>query len=170
MGTDILGAMAAHAHGAVAIAEGEHRAAVEPLRRASAIWNHAGVPYIAARIRVLLARAFLALGDRDGAELERSAARKVFEALGAAPDLAALDAPSEVGRPRARAAAPKHGLSKRELEVLRLLASGKTNKAIGKELHLSERTIHRHVSNIFTKIDVGTRAAATAFAYENSLV
>ena len=99
MGTEILGAMAAHARGAIAIAEGEHRAAVEPLRRASAIWNHAGVPYIAARIRVLLARAFLELGDRDGAELERSAARKVFEELGAASDLAALDVPRDRRRP-----------------------------------------------------------------------
>jgi len=169
MGTEILAALAAHARGAVAIAEGEPRAAVEPLRRGSAIWNHAGVPYIAARIRVLLARVFLELGDSDGAELERSAARKVFEELGAVPDLAALDAPPDVGGPQARGAPPKHGLSKRELEVLRLLASGKTNKAIGRELYLSERTIDRHVSNIFTKIDVGTRAAATAFAYENGL-
>jgi DNA-binding NarL/FixJ family response regulator len=162
--------MATHARGAVAIAEGEHRAAVEPLRRAFAIWNHAGVPYIAARVRVLLARAFLGLGDRDGAELERSAARKVFEELGAAPDLAALDAPDDSGRPQAQGAPQKHGLSKRELEVLRLLAAGKTNKAIGKELYVSERTIDRHVSNLFTKLGVGTRAAATAFAYENSLL
>ncbi len=170
MGTEILGAMAAQARGAVAIAEGEHRAAVEPLRRASAIWNHAGVPYIAARNRVLLARAFLELGDRDGAELERSAARKVFEELGAAPDLGALDAPQESGSSQAPGAPSTHGLSKRELEVLRLLASGKTNKAIGKELYVSERTIDRHVSNIFTKIGVGTRAAATAFAYEHRLL
>jgi DNA-binding NarL/FixJ family response regulator len=170
LGTEILGAMAAHARGAVAIAEGEHRAAVEPLRRAFALWNRAGVPYIAARIRVLLARAFLALGDRDGAELERSAARKVFEELGAAPEIAAFDAPHDVGRPQAQGAPPKHGLSKRELEVLRLLASGKTNKAIGKELYVSERTIDRHVSNIFAKIGVGTRSAATAFIYENGLL
>jgi DNA-binding NarL/FixJ family response regulator len=170
LGTEILGAMAAHARGAVAIAEGDHRAAVEPLRRAFATWHRAGVPYIVARIRVLLARAYLALGDRDGAELERSAARKVFEELGAAPDLAALDAPADAERLQAPGAAPKHGLSKRELEVLRLLASGKTNKAIGKELYVSERTIHRHVSNIFAKIGVGTRAAATAFAYENGLI
>jgi DNA-binding NarL/FixJ family response regulator len=170
MGTEILAAMAAHARGAVAIAEGEHRAAVEPLRRAAAIWNHAGVPYIAARVRALLARAFLALGDRDGAELEQSAARRVFEELGAAPDLAALDAPDQPGGTRAVSAPVKHGLSKRELEVLRLLASGKTNKAIAKDLYVSERTIHRHVSNIFGKIGVGTRAAATAFAYENALL
>ena len=128
------------------------------------------MPYIAARIRVLVARAFLELGDRDGAELERSAARKVFEELGAAPDLAALDTPDDSGRPQTQAALPKHRLSKRELEVLRLLASGKTNKDIGKELYLSERTIDRHVSNVFTKIGVGTRAAATAFAYENGLL
>jgi DNA-binding NarL/FixJ family response regulator len=162
--------MAAHACGAVAIADGEHRAAVEPLRRAFAIWNRAALPYVAARVRVLLARAFRALGDRDGAELERSAARKVFAELGALPELAALEAPHVTDGAQAQGAPPKHNLSRRELEVLRLLASGKTNKAIGKELYVSERTIDRHVSNIFAKISVGTRAAATAFAYENGLL
>jgi ATP/maltotriose-dependent transcriptional regulator MalT len=167
-GTEILGAMAAHARGAVSVAEGEHRGAIEPLRHAFGVWHRAGAPYIAARIRVLLGRSYLGLGDREGAQLERDAARKVFEALGAVADLAALDAAdgaASTGKP-----APAHGLSNRELEVLRLLASGKTNKAIARELFLSERTVDRHVSNIFTKIGVSSRASATAFAYENGLV
>jgi DNA-binding NarL/FixJ family response regulator len=164
LGTDILQAVAAHARGAVALAEGEHRGAIESLQRAFAIWNRVGAPYIAARIRMLLGLAYEALGDRDGAELERSAARKVFEALGAKPS---LDVPVATN---AAQPARKHNLSKRELEVLLLLARGKTNKTIGKELFVSERTVDRHVSNIFLKIGVGTRAAATAFAYENSLI
>jgi DNA-binding CsgD family transcriptional regulator len=175
LGTEIPGAMAAHASGAVRLARDDHRGAVEPLSHAFGVWHRVGAPYLAARIRVRLGRAFLALGDRDGAELERGAARKVFEQLGAAADLAALDRTEEYEGTPARApgsarAHAAHGLSRRELEVLRLLASGKTNKLIARELFLSERTVDRHVSNIFTKIDVPTRAAATAFAYENKLV
>ncbi len=164
--TEILDALAAQARGAVLLAGGDAGAAVEPLRRAFQRWQTVGAPYIAARLRVLLGRACEALGDRDGAELERQAARQVFEALGAAPDLAALGA----GATGAGETANTHGLSPRELEVLRLVAQGKTNKAIAAELFVSERTIDRHVSNIFTKLDVSTRAAATAFAYEHDLV
>jgi DNA-binding CsgD family transcriptional regulator len=164
-GTEIVGAMAAHALGALRLVEGDARGAIEPLQHAFGVWHKAGAPYIAARIRVLLGRAFLALGDRDGAELERDAARNVFEELGATPDLAALAASAEdSGRARV------HGLSRREIEVLRLLASGKTNKVIARSLYVSERTVDRHVSNIFKKIGVPSRAAATAFAYENELI
>jgi ATP/maltotriose-dependent transcriptional regulator MalT len=163
-GTRGLGAIAAHARGAVRLAEGDAMGAIEPLRRAFRIWHRTEAPYQAARARVLLGRAYRALGDRDGTELELDAARRVFEKLGAAPELTALesigDDPQE----------PGHGLTPRELEVLRLVATGKTNKAIAAELSLSERTIERHVSNIFTKIRVPSRAAATAFAYENDLV
>lgn len=164
IGTRALGAMAAHACGAVRVAEGDAKGAIEPLRRAFSVWHRAGAPYLAARIRVLLGRAYRALGDRDGAELELDAARKVFKELGATPELTALRSITEESQ------APGHGLSSRELEVLRLVASGRTNKAIAAELSLSERTIERHVSNIFTKISVPSRAAATAFAYENDLV
>jgi len=160
----VLEAMACHARGALCLAEQDASAAVAPLRRAFAIWQQLGAPYLAARIRVLLGRAYGALGDDDGRRLELAAARHLFEALGAAPDLAriaAFEAPSETGGP---------GLTPRELEVLRLVAAGKTNKAIGKQLSLSERTVDRHVSNIFTKLDVSSRAAATAFAYEHALV
>lgn len=164
--TEILDALAAQARGAVLIADGDAGAAVEPLRRAFGRWQTIGAPYIAARIRVLLGRACETLGDRDGAELERQAARRVFEELGAAPDLAALDA-SATGPQKP---ANTQGLSPRELEVLRLVAQGKTNKAIARQLCVSERTVDRHVSNMFGKLDVSTRAAATAFAYEHALV
>jgi DNA-binding CsgD family transcriptional regulator len=164
-GTEVLCAMAAHALGAVALAEGRPEAALEPLRRAFRVWNEVGAPYIAARLRVLIAQACRALGDRDTATLELDMARHVFEQLGAAPDLAAVDAPGPSGSRAARA-----GLSPRELEVLRLVAAGKTNKSIAKQLFLSEKTVDRHVSNIFAKTNVGSRAAATAFAYQHGLV
>ena len=166
LGMEMLDAIAQQARGAVALAEGDARGAIEPLKSAERVWQRAGAPYLGARVRVALARAFEALGDEDGATLERDAARKVFAELGAAPDLAALDAPPA---PPARSR-DAHGLSARELEVLLLLASGKTNKAIAKQLFLSEKTIDRHVSNIFAKLGVRTRAAATAWAYEHGVV
>jgi DNA-binding NarL/FixJ family response regulator len=97
--------------------------------------------------------------------MELEAARAVFERLGAEPDLARVDAIS-----RGEAAEHPRGLTARELQVLRLLASGKTNKAIANDLSLSEKTIDRHVSNIFNKLDVPSRAAATAYAYEHKLI
>lgn len=159
----VLDAIAAHARGAVLLAAGDPQSALEPLRRCFETWQQVGAPYLAARLRVLVGRACMALGDRDGAELEFSAAREVFESLGARPDLAAMDE----SQPPAHADSP---LTARELEVLRLVAAGKTNKAIANQLHLSEKTIDRHVSNIFNKLDVRTRAAATAYAYEHKLV
>ena len=164
-GTDVLAAMAAHARGAVALAEGDAASAVEPLRSAFQVWQEIGAPYIAARIRVLVGRACGALGDDDGMRLELDAAREEFERLGAAPDVARLVA----REPRAQALRP-HGLTPRELEVLRLVASGKTNKLIAQQLCLSEKTVDRHVSNIFTKVNVASRAAATAYAYEHGLI
>ncbi|HTJ84173.1 MAG TPA: LuxR C-terminal-related transcriptional regulator, partial [Polyangiaceae bacterium] len=171
-GMDPLDAMALHAKGAVALAEGDARRAIEPLRRAQEIWQRMGAPYLSARVRVLVARAFRALGDEDGAALELAAAKKVFEHLGAAPDLASIAAivargpsPPSSSRPGAT-----HGLSPRELEVLLLVASGKTNKGIARSLFLSEKTVDRHVSNIFAKLRVSSRAAATAWAYEHGIV
>jgi ATP/maltotriose-dependent transcriptional regulator MalT len=164
-GTEVLGAMAAHARGAVELADGRAEAALEPLRRAFRVWHDVGAPYIAARLRVLLARACRALGDRDTATLELALARETFERLGAAPDLAALGAGG--GR---EVRATRDGLSPRELDVLRLVASGKTNKVIARELCLSEKTIDRHVSNIFVKTGVASRAAATAYAFRNGLI
>ena len=163
--TGVLGAMAAHARGAVELAEGDAHAALGSLRRAFEVWQQIEAPYEAARVRVLVGLACRALGDDDGGGLELDAARAVFEQLGAAPDLARIDALTR-GAPSGH----PHGLTPRELQVLRLVAAGKTNKAIAAELFLSEKTIDRHVSNIFTKLDVPSRAAATAYAYEHKLI
>jgi ATP/maltotriose-dependent transcriptional regulator MalT len=176
--TEILVALAAYARGALLLAEGNAQGAMPPLRAAFSVWQQLA-PYLAARVRVLLGRACGQLGDHDGARLEHAAARAIFERLGAAHDLAELDAlaratsvppvpsqePSGEGAPTTA-----HGLSARELEVLRLLTTGKTNKAIGQALFVSEKTVDRHVSNIFAKLEVRTRAAATAYAYEHGLV
>jgi DNA-binding NarL/FixJ family response regulator len=164
MRNEVLDALAAHARGAVWLAAGDAGSALEPLRRAFATWQRVGAPYLAGRLRVEIASALNALGDREGAEREHDAARAVFRELQATPDLARLEHPAGT-----RAAQP-FGLTPRELEVLRLLASGRTNKAISQELFLSEKTIDRHVSNIFIKLDVPTRAAATAFAYQHKLL
>jgi len=163
--TEILLAMAAHARGAVQLAHHDAKNAAGALRFAFDVWAKVGAPYIAARIRVLLAGAYRALGDFDGAELELDAARRVFEDLGAAPALAALAIASQSTK-----RSGTYGLSPRELEVLRLVATGKSNKAIARSLFVSERTIDRHVSNVFAKLNVSSRAAATAFAYEHDLV
>jgi DNA-binding NarL/FixJ family response regulator len=120
---------------------------------------------VAARVRELVGLACRALGDDDSAALELEAARGVFAQLGAAPDLARLDSLT-----RRAASGDSPGLTPRELQVLRLVAAGATNKAIAAELVLSERTVDRHVSNIFTKLGVSSRAAATAYAYEHQLV
>jgi ATP/maltotriose-dependent transcriptional regulator MalT len=163
--SDMLGAISAHAEGAVELADGDAQAALLALRRAWQVWQELEAPYEVARVRVLLGLACRALGDDDTAALELEAARGVFAQLGAAPDLARVDS--------LRRRAPSvddHGLTERELQVLSLVASGETNKAIASELVLSERTVDRHVSNIFTKLDVSSRAAATAYAYKHQLV
>lgn len=170
LGMEILGAIAQHAKGAVALAEGNARGALDPLRSAQDVWQRVGAPYLSARVRVVTARAFRALGDEDGAVLELAAAKKVFARLGAAPDVAAIEAMAAPAPPDAGLARGAHGLSARELEVLLRVASGKTNKTIAGELFVSERTVDRHVSNIFAKLDVPSRAAATAWAYRSGLV
>jgi DNA-binding NarL/FixJ family response regulator len=163
--TDLLRALAAQAEGAVALAEGDARGALAVLRLALSTWQDIEAPHEAARTRVLLGIACRRLGDEDAARLELEAARTVFEELGAGPDLTRVG--SLVGSGPSK---DVQGLSRRELEVLRHVAGGKTNKEIATELVLSERTVERHVSNIFGKLGVSTRAAATAFAYEHQLL
>jgi DNA-binding CsgD family transcriptional regulator len=164
-GTEALNAIAAGARGAVNLAEGAARPALDSLRHAWRVWRKFNAPYMAARVRVLVALAYSALGDNDAFELELAAARTIFDELGAAPDLARVDSFS------CRAeSAQQSGLTPRELQVLSLVASGKTNRAIAAELVLSEKTVDRHVSNIFVKVGVSSRAAATAFAYEHRLI
>jgi DNA-binding NarL/FixJ family response regulator len=163
--SDMLRALSAQARGALALAEGDPHVALAALREAWTTWQELEAPYEAARVRVLVALGCRAAADDDTATWELEAARAVFDQLGAAPDVARVD--SLAASPAAAAA---HGLSPRELQVLRLVARGATNKAIAAELVLSERTIDRHVSNIFAKLGVPSRAAATAYAYEHDLV
>jgi DNA-binding CsgD family transcriptional regulator len=155
----------AHACGAVHLADGDVAAALGLLRRALNGWQKLDAPYEAARVRALLARACHELGDDDAAALEFDAARAAFEQLGAAPDLRRMHA-----RDPRRAADARHGLTARELQVLSLVATGRTNRVIADQLFISEKTVARHVSNIFGKIAVTSRAAATAYAYEHDLV
>jgi DNA-binding NarL/FixJ family response regulator len=151
--------------GAVRLAEQQPSEALRALRQAWSAWTELQAPYEAARTRVLIGRACRALGDEDSAVLEFAAARWTLEQLGAVEDLARLDAL------RAPAAtAPPDGLTLRELQVLRLVATGATNRAVADELFLSEKTVARHIANIFTKLGCSTRAAATAYAYRRSLV
>jgi DNA-binding NarL/FixJ family response regulator len=164
---EVLTATAAQARGAIEVAEQDAYAALESLRRALTVWQAIDAPYPAAQTRVSIARACYTLGDEDGAELELDAARAVFERLGASPDVASI----ETIRQRAHASrSAAHGLTRRELQVLQLLATGQTNKQIANELGLSEKTIDRHVSNILAKLCVPSRAAATAYAYRHQLL
>jgi DNA-binding CsgD family transcriptional regulator len=163
--TGVPGAIAAHACGAVDLAEGDAQAALGALRRAFDVWQRTEAPYAAARVRVLIGLACRALGDEDGAGLEIDAAKSVFERLGATPDLARIESLM-----KSASSSHTHGLTPRELQVLRLVAAGGTNKAIASKLSLSEKTIDRHVSNILTKLDVSSRTAAAAFAYRHKLI
>ena len=165
IGTDFLGAVAAQARGAVALAAGDPAAALAALRRSSALWRELDAPYDAARACELIGLACRVLGDEETGTRQLETAHAAFIALGAAPDAARLASLN-----RARSLAAHHGLSARELEVLRLVARGSTNRAIAAELVLSERTVDRHVSNILAKLRVSGRAAATAYAYEHRLL
>lgn len=156
-------AIAATSAGAVAIGQGRHQDSLAVLRSALADWAQLDAPYEAARCRLLLSRACQEVGDRETAELEREAARRSFTELGAKRDLAVLDGG------QARQDVPA-GLTPREVEVLRLVATGASNREIAAGLVLSEKTVARHVANIFVKIGVSSRAAATAFAFDASLV
>ena len=157
----MLAALVAHAEGVVHLADGDARAALVALRRAGETWLALEAPYEIARTRVLVGEACRLLGDEETAGLEHEAARSIFERLGAKPDLARFEAP-----PRTDA----HGLSRREIEVLRLVAAGKGNREIAAALVISEHTVARHVQNIFAKLGLSSRAAATAFAFEHDLV
>jgi DNA-binding CsgD family transcriptional regulator len=161
----MLRAIASQVEGAVGLAEGDAQGALASLRRAWHVWEELDAPYEAARVRVLVGLACRALGDEDSAVLELDAARSVFEELGAMPDLARVSSlmPSAVR-------SDTHGLSERELEVLRLVAAGKTNREIAAALVVSQHTVARHVQNIFGKLGVSSRTAATAFAFEHELV
>jgi DNA-binding CsgD family transcriptional regulator len=157
-----LNALASEASGAVLLAEGDRRAALTKLRAAQRSWRDLEAPHQAARVRLLIGIACRELGDGASAELEFEAARGVLEQLGARTDLERLA--YLAGRPT------PGGLSRRENEVLALVAAGKTNRTIATELFISEKTVARHVSNIFAKLGLSSRAEATAYAYKHGFV
>jgi len=159
--SSMLAAMAAYACGAIALADGDPQAALVDLREAQRMWRELDAPYEIARTRALVAEACSRLGDDESAALERESARQTFRRLGAAPDLARLSPPTEH---------ETYGLSLRELEVLRLVARGKSNREIAEALVISEHTVARHLQNIYGKLRLPSRAAATAFAFEHDLV
>lgn len=157
-----MSAAAAAGRGAVLVAGGDFREALPVLREAMTLWLRLDCRYELARLRLLLATALDEVGDHDGASLERGAALEAFENLGALPDAQRVRAMlGRVQRPR--------GLSPREVEVLKLIAAGRSNKEIASDLFISENTVARHVQNIFAKTGVASRSAATSFAVKNGL-
>ena len=165
LGAPMVQAMSDQQLGAMQLALGDADASLALLRKAWAGWQSLGAPYEAARVRVLMAQAFRKLGEVDSARMEFDAAGISFQQLGAAADLLAIE---KLVRPNEFAHVTT--LTGRELEVIRLLATGATNRDIAVDLVISEKTVARHVSNIYNKLDVSSRAAATAYVYENKLV
>jgi DNA-binding CsgD family transcriptional regulator len=172
-GSTMLRAIADQTRGTVRLAGGDAKVALGLLRAALGAWQQLDAPYEVARARVLVAAACRELDDRERAELECDAARGAFEALGAVPALARLDELLGQATDSARSS-PVDGrggtITDRERQVLRLVAAGRTNKAIAAELAISEKTVERHLGNIFTKLDVSNRAEATAHAYDHGLL
>jgi ATP/maltotriose-dependent transcriptional regulator MalT len=166
LGTDYLGALADRANALVLIETGAADRALPLLRASWSTWRRLDAPYEAAITRMHLGRASRALGDEDAAQLEYDAARSVLAGLRAAPDLTRLERLAALPD----AAQAGSGLSRRELEVLQLIARGRSNRQIAHDLFLSERTVARHVSNILTKLGLANRTAATNFAFEHGLV
>jgi DNA-binding CsgD family transcriptional regulator len=164
MSSEYLAAAASQAMGAALLAAGEPQAALSELREASKAWRQMEAPHRAAEVRLLIGAACRELGDEDGAILEIESAREAFEQLGALPDLARIE---KLNPAPAQAAG---GLTGREVELLALVATGKTNREIASDLVISERTVARHVSNIFNKLGVSSRSAATAYAFKHDLV
>jgi DNA-binding NarL/FixJ family response regulator len=156
-------AAAQHARGAVLLAGGQAVEALQTSRAACLLWQQLNAPYEVARVRVVLARAHEALGDTDAAALELDAAEAVFTRLGAAPDA------KRVAEMRRRPLLPD-GLTEREAEVLSLVAAGSSNREIAGSLVISEKTVARHLSNIFTKLGLTSRTAAAAYAFEHRLL
>jgi DNA-binding CsgD family transcriptional regulator len=164
-GTDLLRATAAHVQGALELATGNPREALVRMRLTWKAWQALEIPHAAARARELLGLACRALGDRAGGRMELEAARAAYESLGARPDVARVDA-LLANKPDAGG----HGLTPREVQVLQLVAAGKSNKEVADALSLSAKTVERHVGNILTKLDVPSRVAATAWAYQHDVV
>jgi ATP/maltotriose-dependent transcriptional regulator MalT len=154
-----LRAQAGTVTGAVLLDVGDSTGAASTLRKAVGEWDALEAPYEAARARELLGVAYRRLGDEDGERLELAVAARTYKELGASPDSVRLEAPSTAEGP----------LSPREVEVLRLVAHGASNRVIAETLVISQKTVERHLSNIFTKLGLSSRSAATAYAFEHGL-
>jgi ATP/maltotriose-dependent transcriptional regulator MalT len=159
----VLTAMSSDATAAVLLAEGDAQAALSAARHACLGWRDVEAPYEEARSRQLIALACGRLDDTEAAAMELTAVKRVFARLGAAPDVASVEA--LLGYRHAPG-----GLTEREVEVLRLVATGSTNRAVAGKLTISDKTVARHIHNIFTKLGISSRSAATAYAYEHDLV
>ena len=168
LGCEALDAMAAYSRGVTLLAEDQPHEALIELRRALSIWTELEAPYEMARVRSAIGLACRTVGDHDTAWLELEAARSAFTNLGAVTEVAHIASLLERHGDRTRATT--HGLTGRELEVLRHIAGGKSNREIADALFISEHTVARHVQNIFAKLTVSSRAAATAFAFSHQLV
>jgi DNA-binding NarL/FixJ family response regulator len=165
VGAPLLRASADHVLGATLLAEGDGRAALGVLRKAWTVWQELEAPYEAARARALIGLACRELGDDDAAALELDAARLVFRRLGATPEVGRVEALLQK-----RAGRSPDRLTAREVEVLRLVATGQTNRMIATALVISDHTVRRHLQNIFDKTGVTSRAAATAYAFQHRLI
>lgn len=161
----LLDAMSAAATATVLLEEGDPKAALEASHRACARWQELEAPYEHARARVLAGLTCKALGDERTGNLELTAARQVFQQLGAAPDRERVEALFGTAAQR-----PPGGPTARELEVLELVTKGRTNREIAAELRISEHTVRRHLQNLFRRLGVSSRAAATAYAFEHGLI
>ena len=165
LGASLLAGASAHATGAVLLAEGDIEGASSSLRQARETWSQLEMPYEEAQTCLLLAAVCEKRSNQDGRRLEIETARRIFAQLRAEPCVA------RVAEQSARDSHhPTGSLSAREAQVLRLLAAGKTNRAIANELFISERTVARHVSNIFDKLGVSNRTGATAWAFQHDLI
>jgi DNA-binding CsgD family transcriptional regulator len=158
-----LEVLARHARGALLLEAGDPAAALPVLRDACRRWQGVEAPYDCARVRTLLARTYEQLGDGEAAERERDVAVEVFRRLGADADLRRARAATE------HADGPPAGLTAREVEVLALVAAGRSNRQVAAQLVISEKTVARHLSNIFTKLAVTSRTEAAAFAFAHGL-
>ncbi|MCB0668444.1 MAG: hypothetical protein KDC80_21615 [Saprospiraceae bacterium] len=164
-GAPYLKAMSSFCRGTVAMAEKRNKPAIEFLEEAAQLWSQQSFPYEMARTREMKGRAYREQNDRDNAQIELAAAKWIFEQIGAIPDLQRVN-----NLLQEKKLFHSHGLTLRELQVLRLVVSGKTNKSVAKELFISERTVDRHVSNIFTKLNLSSRVEATSFAINSGIL
>jgi DNA-binding NarL/FixJ family response regulator len=161
----LLHAISARATGSVLLAEKEAKKALAQLRHSWTLFSELDAPYEAARTRLLIAQTCRELKHEDAAVSELTSAGQVFQQLGAAPDIARTESLL-----RKKACTAQGSLTEREVDVLRLVASGITNRGVAAKLRISEKTVARHVSNIFLKLDLTSRAAATAYAFQHRLV